>query len=169
MIDDLFFFLEKGVRAGGPGVDDGGYAGLQGQVRWDSKRNKLAARIGGEHGNDGNFVIRRIGGEPIQRCAAVPDVVVDVDETWSHIETGDIHDLPGLAGRNVLFHCRDPAQGNSNIHLCVQPVRGVNEMASFQEQVVTRHNRVCSGRRLCVRSRLEQKEHKQCDDSKHHD
>ena len=88
MVDHFFLFLEKGVRPRRSSVNDGGYAGLQGQIRWNAERSKLRARISGEQSSEGrNFVIRRVGSEPIERCASVPNVVVDVDQAWRDVKT----------------------------------------------------------------------------------
>lgn len=78
------------------------------------------------------------GGE---RRAAVPDVVVNVDQPGRDVKTGDIHDLAGLIGGDILSHCCDLAKGNGNIHFCIEPVGRIDDVASLQQQIVARHLR----------------------------
>ena len=49
---------------------------------------------------------RASGIKPIERRAAVTDVVVDVDESGSDVETGDIDDFSGGGGGNIFLRRR---------------------------------------------------------------
>src|SRR5262249_36798895 len=86
-IDDFLFLEKKCVRAGGTGIDDGGCARNESQISGNTQRLEMNARL---------------RCKPVQRSAAVADVVVDVDQPRNDEQSLHINNFLGLSWGNVL-------------------------------------------------------------------
>ena len=121
MVDDAFLFLEESFGTGSTRVNDGSNAGLQG-------------KIGGNA--EWRFVEARFRIKPVQRGSANSDVVVDVDEARSDVETGNIDYFSGRCRGNVFVDGCDSSAGDGNIHRSIDVIRGIDDMATSQEEII---------------------------------
>jgi len=123
MVDDAFFFLKKSFGAGSTRVNDGGDAGLQG-------------KIGGNA--EWRFVGTRFRIKPVQRGSANSDVVVDVDEARSDVETGNVDHFSGRSGGNFFVDEGDFSARDGNIHRSIDVIGGIDDMAALQDEIIAR-------------------------------
>ena len=121
MIHDAFFFEEKGFRASGAGIDDGGDAGLQNEISGNGVRLDVGA--GG-------------GIKPVERRTTVGDVHVNVDKAGSDVETGDIDHLGGGGSWDIFLYRGDFTGGYGDIHDAVNVVGGIDDVAAFQDEII---------------------------------
>lgn len=121
VIDDFEFGLEESAGAGSAGIDDGGDAGLEGEV--------------GEHA-EGRFVFARGRLKPVEGSAAVADVVMDIDEPGRDIEAGDVDDFSGGRGGNVFGDGSDFAGGDGDVHHGVDVISGIDDVAALKKEII---------------------------------
>jgi hypothetical protein len=121
VIHDAFLFRKKRFSAGGAGINDGGYAGSEGEISGDGVG--LDVRTSG-----------RI--KPIERRASCGDVNVNVDEAGSDVETGGIDDFFGGGRGNVFFDSGDFTGSDSDIHDAINLIGGINDVAALEEEFV---------------------------------
>src|SRR4029077_18445652 len=108
---------------GSAGVDDGGYAGLEGEVGGNAERTFVRA----------SFRVK-----PVKRGAAKSGVVVNIDQAGGDEEARSVHDFSGGGGGNVFFDSGDFAARHGDIHDAIKMIGRINDMAAFQEEIVAR-------------------------------
>lgn len=121
VIHDAFFFLEKGFRASGTGVDDGGDAGLQDEISGNG--------VGLDVGAGGRI-------KPVERRTTVGNVHVNIDKAGSDIEAGDIDHLGGGGSWDIFLYRGDFAGGDRDIHDAINVVGGIDDVAAFQDEII---------------------------------
>ena len=66
----------------------------------------------------------------------MPNVIVDVNQARRDVQARNIHYLSSLTRGYILLNSRDPTERDSNIHLCIQSVCGIDDAPSLEQQIV---------------------------------
>src|SRR5258708_39055479 len=75
--------------------------------------------------------------EPVERRAAVTNVVVNVDQSRRNVKPGYIDHFLRLGRGNVFAHGGDFAAGNRNVEPRVNIVGGIDDMSAFQQKIIS--------------------------------
>ena len=115
-VDHFFLFLKKGVRAGCARIYDCGDARLQREICRNPQRHRMCSSL---------------RSKPVQRRSAVANVVMNVDQSGSHVELRDVHNFSGLICRNIFFDSRNLPLEYRNVTHLINVIGRINNVPAF--------------------------------------
>src|SRR6476469_6100304 len=76
--------------------------------------------------------------KPVQRCSAMSDMKMDVDQPRSDVETGNIYYFVRVRRGDILLYRCYLALRYRNVHHSVNPVCRIDDVPTLEHKIVAR-------------------------------